>query len=495
MAVLFVNVWLISVYITPVILLLLILMPRFGRRFTSKLRCFVWMLVTARLLLPVHFSWRSLFRSNLPIANLLDRIDQTAVVEALQKIISDGGAETFGQASVVPAINWEQLGVIWLLGVGVFLCVNLIGYYITVKRLERWSTAVTNPFLLKIFEDTKARLGIVKNICLFQTSHTNSPLLVGLFRPRIYLPARQMSASELSDVISHELCHYKRGDLWFKLALLLSNAVHWFNPMVYFMMPQAELELEKACDSEVLRGANAAMRKQYGLSILSFVEKTQPLPTSLTTYFYGGKKQMKSRFSDMVNHNQKKSGIIFLATFTLLIVFCGVWANHDVFAASAEQAVGSGHSETGSLPENRGTGEMAWPVPGFYQITSGYGARYDGTDFHMGIDISGKDVHGASVIAAGNGKISYVSADWNSGAGYGMYVVIDHGDGVSTLYGHLSEILVNVGDDVEKGQAIAKVGSTGYATGPNLHFEVRENGATVDPVPYLAAATSPNQAE
>jgi len=489
MTVLFVNVLLVSLFITPVILLLLLLMPRLGHRYTSRLRCFIWMLMTARLLVPVHFSLRDLLRNNSPVANLLDQIDRYAVIDALQKVLSDGGVatETVGQTAQSGMINWALWGTVWFVGMVLFLCGNLIVYRMTVKRLQRWSIPVTDPFLLKTFEEAKKRLSISGNVDLFQTSRTSTPLLEGFIHPRIYLPNRQISASELSDVLSHELCHYKRKDLWFKLALLLSNAIHWFNPVVFFMLRQAELEIEKACDGDVLRGANAFMRKQYGLTILSFVEKAQSIPTPLTTYFYGGKKQMKSRFSDIISQNKKKSGIVFLTTFALLIVFCGAWVGNGVFAASPVQEIGPAEMEieSGDLPASHGNGEMAWPVPDFYLISSGYGSRYGGTDFHTGIDISGEDIYGAPVIAAEDGTVIHVVTDYTPGAGYGIYVIIDHGGDINTLYGHLSKILVNVGDKVDKGQTIAKVGSTGFSDGPHLQFEVRESGVAVDPVTYL----------
>lgn len=493
MAVLLVNVLLVSMFVTPVILLLLLLMPHFGHRYTSGLRCFIWMLVTIRLVFPVHYSLRNLFPTNSPVANLLDQIDRTAVVSALQKIISDGAdtAGTVGQVTQHATMDWGLWGAIWLIGAVLFLCGNLIGYCITVKRLQRWSMAVTDPFLLKTFEETKERLAISGNVCLFQTSRISTPLLVGFIHPRIYLPVRQFSTSELCHVISHELCHYRRKDLWFKLALLLSNAIHWFNPVVFLMLRQAELDIEKACDSDVLRGASNFARKQYGLTILSFIENVQPLPTSLTTYFYGGKKQMKSRFSEIISQNKKKSGIAFLTVFLLLIVFCGAWGGNGVFAASSVQKIAPEYTEIGDFPESRSKGEMAWPVPNFYTIASGYGARYGGTDIHMGIDIADAEIYDAPVIAAEDGTVIHVIKEYQQGVGYGMYVIIGHRDDVSTLYGHLNEILVDVGDKVEKGQTIAKVGSTGFSTEPHLQFEVRENGVPVDPVTYLIPVEEP----
>ncbi|CAN5723620.1 hypothetical protein BH18ACT15_BH18ACT15_13960 [soil metagenome] len=116
-----------------------------------------------------------------------------------------------------------------------------------------------------------------------------------------------------------------------------------------------------------------------------------------------------------------------------------------------------------------------WPVNG--PITSPFGARWAGT--HPGIDIDGYT--GQPYVAAKSGRVT--TAGWNSG--YGNAVVISHGGGVSTLYGHSSALQVTVGQHVARGQVIGLVGSTGYSTGSHLHFEVRIRSQPVDPMGYL----------
>ncbi len=103
----------------------------------------------------------------------------------------------------------------------------------------------------------------------------------------------------------------------------------------------------------------------------------------------------------------------------------------------------------------------------------GYGRQHNGIDFGASYGTTVRSAHTGTIVVAG------------SFGGYGNTVVIDRGDGLSTLYGHNSELYVRVGQTVQKGEAIAAVGSTGMSTGPHLHFEVRENGNPVDPVPYL----------
>lgn len=146
----------------------------------------------------------------------------------------------------------------------------------------------------------------------------------------------------------------------------------------------------------------------------------------------------------------------------------------------------------------RGNGQYIWPIPEFGPswITSSYGIRVDpitrrpGT-FHGGIDIgiphnrwpgsrsySGVPVN---VVAADSG----IAHTYRMGSGYGNLVIIDHGGGMATVYAHNHNFLVANGQSVQRGQAVAIVGSTGYSTGPHLHFEVRVNGERVNPLPYV----------
>ena len=134
-------------------------------------------------------------------------------------------------------------------------------------------------------------------------------------------------------------------------------------------------------------------------------------------------------------------------------------------------------------------GELAWPVPGYTRISSKYGMRTHPITgvykLHTGVDISAP--MGANFIAANDGIVT--KAGYNSA--YGNMVIIDHGGGVSTLYAHGSEILVQVGQVVKRGDAVLKVGSTGYSTGPHAHFEVRLNGVVTDPMPYITNGLVP----
>jgi murein DD-endopeptidase MepM/ murein hydrolase activator NlpD len=143
----------------------------------------------------------------------------------------------------------------------------------------------------------------------------------------------------------------------------------------------------------------------------------------------------------------------------------------------------SAAATTASNAKNKVTAKksFAWPVVG--KISSSYGWRRDpirkGRDFHTGLDI--RAPRGRTVVASAAGKV--VHAGWMGG--YGRAVVISHPGGITTLYGHNSKVLVKVGANVNRGQAIAQVGSTGKSTGNHVHFEVRVGGKQKNPIQYL----------
>lgn len=154
----------------------------------------------------------------------------------------------------------------------------------------------------------------------------------------------------------------------------------------------------------------------------------------------------------------------------------------DIAATEQADAGSSGGSSGGAaVTPSSSSGRFQWPVNG--ALTSGFGYRTHpvlGTQrLHAGVDFGAGT--GTPIVAADGGTV--VSAGWHGG--YGNAVIIDHGGGVATLYGHQSRLAVSSGTGVSRGQVIGYVGSTGMSTGPHLHFELRLNGVPNDPMPRL----------
>ncbi len=159
------------------------------------------------------------------------------------------------------------------------------------------------------------------------------------------------------------------------------------------------------------------------------------------------------------------------------------------FPKEEESAETSSSSSSDSSDTGYGTSSVTgfiWPVPSVRNMTDGYGERYiveeGSSDFHKGIDINKPGCQGEPIVASAGGVVITAS---DTGNGYGTHVVIDHGDNIATLYGHMSSTTVSVGDEVQQGQIIGYIGNTGYAYGYHCHFEVRVNGQHTDPLNYV----------
>lgn len=145
-----------------------------------------------------------------------------------------------------------------------------------------------------------------------------------------------------------------------------------------------------------------------------------------------------------------------------------------------QQQSGSGDGDnSGGSTAVYGTGSFGWPVPGCYYVTSRMGNRfhpiYNVWKYHSGMDIAAD--YGTAIVASDGGTVCLCGEN----GGYGNCVMIDHGNGYYTLYGHMSSFAVSYGDSVSKGQTIGYVGSTGVSTGPHLHFEIRYGDSCLDP--------------
>lgn len=198
------------------------------------------------------------------------------------------------------------------------------------------------------------------------------------------------------------------------------------------------------------------------------------------------KKREKSEKT--ITDKQKKLSKTLKENKNLLKKLYAVQQGYQNHSDYVRGGTGSGSGSAGSIHVT--PSGFAWPVPSYYSVVSPFGEDRGYT--HKGIDISGGGILGARVIAAGDGKVIQSnnscihnwgkSGSCGCGGGYGNFVLIDHGNGKQTLYGHLSDAVVSTGEKVKKGQTIGYVGSTGWSTGAHLHFECRLNGVHYNPM-------------
>lgn len=159
------------------------------------------------------------------------------------------------------------------------------------------------------------------------------------------------------------------------------------------------------------------------------------------------------------------------------VVVKGSDSSSDGTSSSSDSSDSSSTSSVSSY----GSGSFIWPLPYTHNITSTFGTRWG--RLHGGLDIADGGVYGQSIVAADSGTVILAG---NQGDGYGNYVIIDHGNGYKTLYGHMSSVAAYTGQQVAQGEVIGYVGSTGNSTGPHLHFEIRVNDVQTDPLGYVS---------
>lgn len=240
---------------------------------------------------------------------------------------------------------------------------------------------------------------------------------------------------------------------------------------------KALAELQKNQDIITIKTREIADEKKVIESLVKQQEeKTEKLHTllaekqKLSEKYASDEKNYEAQIQETEKASQEVSSLI-------------ARANAEAAAAAGNKGNGNNSASSSSSSFNYTGGQLNWPVPGRSNISSGYGYRSrpigSGREFHTGIDIPA--AYGSNIVAAEAGTV--ITARYVNG--YGYTVIINHGGGLSTLYGHNSKLVVSQGQTVTRGQVIAKAGSTGNSTGNHCHFEVRMNGSHTNPMPYL----------
>lgn len=341
-----------------VIAVLLAAGPLLGRRFTAKWRYWAWLLIAVRLLLPVgitlpqpvvtlpqpqgEFTYpvsreEPAPTEPAPVGDPIQVVPGAAENDPYQQIETGMTAPTGPSAETPkpaePAITptpagtrsipvMEAVGWCWATGAALFLLWQLGSYLALRAKLSRSRRPLTDEAILAVLERESAAAGRQKPLPVY-TAAVGSPMIVGAIKPTLLLPELELSTEQLSLVFRHELIHYRRRDIWYKLLLMLANAIHWFNPMVWLMVYAADRDLELSCDEAVVAGRDEAYREEYGRCLLAVVRAGMSRRTLFTTNFYSGKKTLKNRLATILDTTKKRRGTLALAALLLAAAVAG----------------------------------------------------------------------------------------------------------------------------------------------------------------------------
>lgn len=338
------------------ILAMLVLKPLWRERYRAKTRCWLWLALAVFLLLPVDFSVKNAPVQAAPPKDytLFVGTDKTTI-QSTDNLFGDM-AEKSGQSPAQvrdtiiqrPVTNPEQkttryipvttiLFYGYLAGAAAFLLYQGVSYALFRRTVRRWKRDVSRADYAAMLSDTARDLGVSAPEMIVCEA-ISTPAVTGLLRPRLLLPHEHYDVQELRYILRHELCHLKRRDMLLKLVLLAANAMHWFNPVVYLMLRQADEDIELACDSAATDGLELPERAAYSRTLLAAVQSSvRALPA--TTCFGGTVERLKRRITNVLGAQKKRGlGVVALVLALTLTAGCAVsWGeraqkNDDPFA-------------------------------------------------------------------------------------------------------------------------------------------------------------------
>jgi beta-lactamase regulating signal transducer with metallopeptidase domain len=213
---------------------------------------------------------------------------------------------------------------IWVLGAAVMLSLNLLKHNRFMKMVNRWSEEITDPNILQVLSTLRTQANIKKQVGLKTCPGIVSPMLIGYIRPVILLPDVNNDLKELTFILRHELIHLKRNDLWYKTLVLLATALHWFNPVSYFMARAVDVQCEISCDELLVKETSIQQRKQYGETLIGAARYGANLHTALSTDFYGKSNVIKTRIFRIMDTTKKSAGIIIMCLIFITVIGSGI---------------------------------------------------------------------------------------------------------------------------------------------------------------------------
>lgn len=224
------------------------------------------------------------------------------------EVQSDSASASLSGRHIVP-LAAKIFMIVWLAGAVIKLLAEICAYCFSMRSLKRMSLPVNDLMKWKMYRDVCEQKGIRRRPELMQNAGLSTPLLAGLFRTKLYLPAVGYSAEELKLVYHHELTHYLHRDLWYKMLLRICASVYWFNPALLFMLWEADKDIENLCDAEVVRVCSRAERKLYRKLLLRTVAIDDQVPY-VTASLNDSSMVFKDRILYMLNMKKLRKNVL-----------------------------------------------------------------------------------------------------------------------------------------------------------------------------------------
>lgn len=299
-----------SITMSMLAILYISITPMLSKRYTAKWLYYSWLIIIIGLIIPFRPQFKSSFiQVEIPMTYSV----QSQLSAPSRPIINAQPSDISN--NFVPGKNeiysYNIITAIWIIGTVIMLLYHLYQHIRFLMMIKRWREEIADPQIINLFHQLKDVMGISSKIVLQQCTCLSSPIMIGFIRPVILLPAREYPYDELTLVLKHELTHFKRKDLWYKMLVIIARIIHWFNPIVYRIAKEISIQCELSCDEAIIQNENMQVRKLYGQTILNAVKQGGKVQTVLSTNFNGGERDMKSRIISIMDMSKKKK--VFLS--------------------------------------------------------------------------------------------------------------------------------------------------------------------------------------
>lgn len=266
------------------------------------------------------------------------------------EVQSDSASASLSGRHIVP-LAAKIFMIVWLAGAVIKLLAEICAYCFSMRSLKRMSLPVNDLMKWKMYRDVCEQKGIRRRPELMQNAGLSTPLLAGLFRTKLYLPAVGYSAEELKLVYHHELTHYLHRDLWYKMLLRICASVYWFNPALLFMLWEADKDIENLCDAEVVRVCSRAERKLYRKLLLRTVAIDDQVPY-VTASLNDSSMVFKDRILYMLNMKKLRKNVLPGVILAMVLV-----GGNLVFGFSGETISGAQNTQQQAQKDGDSSGQ------------------------------------------------------------------------------------------------------------------------------------------
>ena len=295
-------------------------------RYSSKWKYCMWLIIMVFLLVPIDFSGKSLVKIQVgktaEESSLTGNAEEPGVEKAVEPAekINEAAAKLQLDYGALPLNNiLNVMGIIWLCGIAFFGFMRGMRYYFSLHKMERWSYPADNEEMQELYFRICRKKHIKNPPRLLVWEGLTSPMLAGLWNPGLYVPEKAFSLEELEFIFSHELSHYMRHDLWYKMLMLVVTTIHWFNPALYWMEREAEKDIENLCDGKMAAHYTMKDRMKYGELLLKIAASQNHIPY-MSVGFSDGKRVFKDRILYMKNLRKLKEKVFPAVMLGVILV-------------------------------------------------------------------------------------------------------------------------------------------------------------------------------